>query len=307
MGTQERWPRGAGGVGRPARNAPGAIVLVPAALLIALALVGSLIVGDPRPAAPRGPRPAARTVAREHPNEGGAQPDAERSRRTDPRSGTEGPAARGTAPGEGGLTGALQGPLRATVAIIASSAGRFVVGSGMVCSESGTLVTRARLVADADGIVARIFDGRRLTARALLVDRGLDLAVLAVSTDEPLPAVLLGSTAELRPGDAVYALGAATSEGRGSTATRGVLVSLRDGGFLRIERQIETRTFLLHDAALDPEKDGGPLVDEAGRVIGVSTWASRESAGADLAIPVEDVARILSEARDRPVKPVHSP
>ncbi len=310
MGSQDRWTPKAGtssGLGRLARG--GAIVLVPAALVLGLSIIRSRSVGDPRPVPAGAPRPEGRAVEGGHASGVRAGPGAERSRRTDEPSGAEAPtaAAPATVPGEPVLTGALQGPLRATVAILAGTAGRSVVGSGMVCSENGTLVTRARLVAEAEWIVARLFDGRRLSARVLRLDRGLDLAVLAVPIDEPLPTVLLGSTAELRAGDAVYALGAAVREGRGSTATRGALIGLRDGDFLRSAGQIETRTFLMHDAALDPEKDGGPLVDEAGRVIGLTTWTERESVGPGLAITVEDVARILREAKDEPARSVHSP
>lgn len=153
-------------------------------------------------------------------------------------------------------------------------------GTGIAVGASGLIVTNAHVVRRRYPHV-RLADGRRLRAQVLGIDAADDLAALAVEAD--LDALPLGPTRAVRPGAVVYAVG--HPWGVVGAATAGVVV---DPAAAWIEAGGD---WLVADLHLWPGNSGGPLVDAAGRVLGVNTM--RLGSGLGAAVPAHRVRAFL--------------
>jgi S1-C subfamily serine protease len=178
-------------------------------------------------------------------------------------------------------------------------------GSGFIWDSNGHIVTNRHVVAGAHAARIRLSDGRDLDASLVGVSAAHDLAVLKVGLSELPQALPLGSSADLRVGQSTFAIG--NPFGLDWTLTTGIVSALdrslptEDGRSL-IEHLIQT------DAAINPGNSGGPLLDTAGRLIGVNTVIyspSGASAGVGFAIPVDTVNRVVPQliASGRYVRP----
>jgi serine protease Do len=139
------------------------------------------------------------------------------------------------------------------------------LGSGFFISEEGYVVTNNHVIANATQIQIALEDGRELEAELVGTDSQTDLAVLKVKEQGSYPFVEFGSSAELRRGDWVVALG--NPFGLGGTATAGILSA--DGRDLGNSNPYTD--FLQIDAAINRGNSGGPTFDLYGRVVGVNT------------------------------------
>jgi serine protease Do len=141
-------------------------------------------------------------------------------------------------------------------------------GSGFIIEPTGTIVTNAHVVDQAEWIQVRLSDGRRFQGRLLGVDNRVDLALIKIDATD-LPSLPLGDSNTLRVGEFVLALGhpfgLEQSVSFGIVSRKGAPLTVAAPGF----------DFIQTDAAINPGNSGGPLVNMAGQVIGVNSMAAR--------------------------------
>jgi len=165
------------------------------------------------------------------------------------------------------------------------------LGSGVIVSREGYLLTNHHVVADATDIEVQLADGRSARARLVGSDVETDIAVLKIDLDD-LPAVVLGDVRALQVGDAVLAIGNPFNIGQ--TVTAGIVSALdrTQAGASQFQNFIQT------DAAINPGNSGGALIDASGNLVGINTAIFSRTGGSlgiGFAVPV-DTARQVMEA-----------
>ena len=168
-------------------------------------------------------------------------------------------------------------------------------GSGVIWDNTGNVITNFHVIQDADAAQVTLADQSTFRARVVGVSPDKDLAVLRIDAPTAkLQAIPLGTSKDLQVGQSVFAIG--NPFGLDQTLTTGVISALN--------REIESVTrrpiqgVIQSDAAINPGNSGGPLLDSAGRLIGVNTAIyspSGASAGIGFAIPVDTVNGIVTE------------
>jgi Do/DeqQ family serine protease len=164
------------------------------------------------------------------------------------------------------------------------------LGSGVIVSPEGYLLTNHHVVEDATDIEVQLADGRQAGARLIGSDAETDIAVLKIELDK-LPVIALGDVRALQVGDAVLAIGNPFNVGQ--TVTAGIVSALD-----RKQSDTPFQNFIQTDAAINPGNSGGALVDAQGHLVGINTAifsASGGSLGIGFAVPV-DTARAVMEA-----------
>ena len=166
------------------------------------------------------------------------------------------------------------------------------LGSGVIVSAEGYVLTNNHVVEAADEIEVALEDGRKLPARIVGRDPESDLAVLQIKADGRLHAITFGHPEQLHVGDVVLAIG--NPFGVGQTVTMGIVSALG-----RTHLGINTfEDFIQTDAAINPGNSGGALVDAAGNLIGInSAIYSRTggSLGIGFAIPVSLARNVMEQ------------
>ncbi len=146
------------------------------------------------------------------------------------------------------------------------------LGSGVILSADGYILTNNHVVEKASDIRVRLDNGDEFEAKTIATDPATDLAVIKVP-GEGLPAATLGDSENLMPGDTVLAIG--SPFGLNQTVTKGI-VSATGRDNLNI---VGYENFIQTDAAINPGNSGGALIDNRGRVIGINTAIFSRSGG----------------------------
>ncbi|MDR3480555.1 MAG: Do family serine endopeptidase [Burkholderiaceae bacterium] len=166
---------------------------------------------------------------------------------------------------------------------------QFSLGSGVLVSPQGYIVTNNHVVEAADEIEVALADGRKTIAKVVGTDPDSDLAVVKVDLQN-LPAITLGHSEQARVGDVVLAIG--NPFGVGQTVTMGIVSALG-----RNHLGINTfESFIQTDAAINPGNSGGALIDTNGNLLGINTAIYSRSGGSlgiGFAIPVGTVKSVM--------------
>jgi S1-C subfamily serine protease len=171
------------------------------------------------------------------------------------------------------------------------------VGSGIIVSSNGVILTNAHVVAGADQLTVQLPDGRQLPATVIQSDTAADLATIKVDATG-LTAATLGDSSSVQVGERVYAIGSPLGE-YSDTVTSGVLSATNRSITVSGERrgQSEDLTGLLQtDAAINPGNSGGPLIDGNGAVIGIVTAGSSNAQGIGFAIPINAAKNLIASS-----------
>ncbi|MBN2282975.1 MAG: DegQ family serine endoprotease [Deltaproteobacteria bacterium] len=166
------------------------------------------------------------------------------------------------------------------------------LGSGFIISEDGYLFTNYHVVEQADEILVKLSDGAEYKAEVKGRDKNTDLALLKIEPKNGLPVAKLGSSADLRVGDWVVAIG--NPFGLSQTVTAGI-VSAKG----RVIGAGPYDDFIQTDASINPGNSGGPLFNLAGEVVGINTAIVAQGQGIGFAIPVDMARAILPQLKDK--------
>jgi Do/DeqQ family serine protease len=165
------------------------------------------------------------------------------------------------------------------------------LGSGVIVSPEGHILTNNHVIEDADDIEVVLADGRRAPAQVIGSDPDTDLALLKIKL-EKLPVIALGQIQDMQVGDVVLAIG--NPFGVGQTVTSGIVSALG-----RSQLGINTfENFIQTDAAINPGNSGGALVDVNGHLMGINTAIYSRSGGnmgIGFAIPISTARQVMQD------------
>ncbi len=165
------------------------------------------------------------------------------------------------------------------------------LGSGVIVSPEGHILTNNHVVEDAENIDVVLADGRRAAASVIGTDPETDLALLKITLDK-LPVILMGQNQNLQVGDQVLAIG--NPFGVGQTVTSGIVSALG-----RSQLGINTfENFIQTDAAINPGNSGGALIDVNGHLMGINTAIYSRSGGSmgiGFAIPTSTAQQVMQD------------
>ena len=167
------------------------------------------------------------------------------------------------------------------------------LGSGVIVSKDGYIVTNNHVVENADEITVTIGeDTTEYNGKLIGKDADSDMAVIKIETNKSLTPIKIGDSNSLKVGDLIFAIG--NPFGIGSTVTQGIISALNKNkvGINRYENYIQT------DASINPGNSGGALVDSRGALIGINTAIISKSGGNNgigFAIPVAMVKDVVTK------------
>ncbi|MBE64998.1 MAG: 2-alkenal reductase [Porticoccaceae bacterium] len=164
------------------------------------------------------------------------------------------------------------------------------LGSGVIMSNDGIIVTNFHVMKNAVQIKILLYDGRESPAEIIDWDRELDLAILKVNLDDLKP-ISLGHPDSAKVGDIVLAIG--NPRGIGQAVTQGIISAVGING-LRLNT---LENFIQTDAAINEGSSGGALIDVNGNLLGINTLSlnGNGASGIGFAIPVDEVKKVTSD------------
>jgi len=168
---------------------------------------------------------------------------------------------------------------------------RTSLGSGVIISgERGLILTNAHVISRSSAIQVFLQDEREFSADIIGADPDSDLAVLRIQSDDPLPAIEMGTSDDLMIGETIIAIG--NPFGFSHTVTTGVISALKRS--IRTEERTY-QDFIQTDASINPGNSGGPLLNINGELIGINTAIYAKAQGIGFAIPINRARRIVND------------
>jgi len=212
--------------------------------------------------------------------------------------GPEGPGAGPNGPGDqgpGGPFGQQQNPFdqfRRFFGQVPHEYKQHGLGSGVIISPDGYILTNNHVAGHADEIHVRLLDKREFTAKVVGKDPKTDLALIKIDTKQPLPVAPLGNSSTAEVGDWVIAIG--SPFGFTSTVTAGIISAKGRALGGNYDDFIQT------DASINPGNSGGPLFNAKGQVIGINTAiysSTGSNAGIGFAIPIDIAKQVMEQLK----------
>ena len=207
-----------------------------------------------------------------------------------------GPSGPGDQGGPGGPFGQQQNPFdqfRRFFGQIPHEYKQHGLGSGVIVSSDGYILTNNHVAGHADEIHVRLLDKREFTAKVVGKDPKTDLALIKIDTKQPLPVAPLGDSNSAEVGDWVVAIG--SPFGFNSTVTAGIISAKGRALGGNYDDFIQT------DASINPGNSGGPLFNAKGQVIGINTAiysSTGSNAGIGFAIPIDIAKQVMQQLKD---------
>ncbi len=172
------------------------------------------------------------------------------------------------------------------------------VGSGVILSADGYILTNRHVVENSQSLTVTLFDGREIPATTVKISDTTDLALIRIDATG-LRAAPIGDSAALQVGQTAIAIGSPLGTYT-ETVTRGIVSGLNRT--ITVTDQATRRDTTLNgliqtDAAINPGNSGGPLLDAAGNVIGINTAVATSAEGLGFAIPIAAASDLISLAR----------
>ena len=169
------------------------------------------------------------------------------------------------------------------------------LGTGVIVSADGYILTNNHVIAGAEQIIVKLEDGRQFRARSLGGDPRIDLAVIKIDARNLKPAVTADSS-RLEVGQLVIAIG--NPLGFERTVNTGI-ISATKRALGNHPNQPELENLIQTDATINPGNSGGPMVDSAGRVIGINTAVvgGAPGGGMGFAVPINYAQRVLADVK----------
>ena len=165
------------------------------------------------------------------------------------------------------------------------------MGSGVLIDGRGYILTNHHVVDKVQGIVVQLSDGTTYPARVLQFDAVMDLAILKVDADHPLPAIEIGTSSDLMVGETVITIGNAF--GYENTVSVGIVSALHRDVTLSDDQVY--RNLIQTDACINPGNSGGPLINIDGELIGINVAVRAGAQGIGFALPIDEVKRVAAE------------
>ncbi|XP_027135707.1 serine protease HTRA1 isoform X2 [Larimichthys crocea] len=169
-------------------------------------------------------------------------------------------------------------------------------GSGFVVSEDGWIITNAHVLTNKQRIKVGLKSGSQYDATVKDMDQKMDIALIKIDPDSPLPVLHLGESSDLRPGEFVVAVGSPFA--LQNTVTTGIVSTAQRNG-VELGFKDSDMDYIQTDAIINYGNSGGPLVNLDGDVIGINTL--KVAAGISFAIPADRIRQFLAESFIRQV------
>ena len=172
-------------------------------------------------------------------------------------------------------------------------------GSGVIVDPDGLILTNRHVVGDATSVTVLLSDGRQFPGTVKGLDTLTDLALVSIDAAD-LPTATLGDSSDIQVGQLAIAIGNPEGDLPGSV-TAGVVSALEReivaGDQTSLQASEVLRHLIQHDAAINPGNSGGPLLDGAGRVVGINTAVAGDAQGIGFAIPIDLAKPIIKQVQ----------